>query len=493
MTDPSGGETMVTDESPLHLFPEPLRKNSGPSFARPEQAEDTFEGTAASVLFENVCVCTPDADVGSKSQGSSRTLQKLEVSIHGQRYIPSGPAVTTAPAEGPAKPNAYLRAVFAGGNGGASNGGASPNHSPPNPSSMTSNKLSPAATNLVLVSAAGSNGQPRSTVSDPKRRTTRKGGKVANRGRGEGGSSTLAMATLIAESKDKILLKCDVQHCLRELGICKRHNRFLWAEVGPLLDKFPGPAIHFLNFLALFQRLKELGKRLLMDIFESYAPLGDFHAEAGNHVVYALFPASTVKVPTFLSMGEVSRLLTDIGLAPRTKAEQDQLRAILNDSDVDSSGEIDFHEFQGLYARVILEYEFTQGEQMLREARELGFLDEEHVLELKEIFDIIDTDHSGKLDITEVREVIGKLYHIAAPQSFLTSETLWGLFHSLELDPLRDGIDFHAFLRMIRNIESGHHAFAHLKAIFGFNGEEDEQLEAEEETVEEEDAANEEE
>ena len=41
-------------------------------------------------------------------------------------------------------------------------------------------------------------------------------------------------------------------------------------------------------------------------------------------------------------------------------------------------------------------------EQLLQHARELGFLDEDHVLELKEIFDIIDSDLSGELDISEV-------------------------------------------------------------------------------------------
>eukprot|EP00392_Amoebophrya_sp_AT5.2_P019274 g20042.t1 len=106
------------------------------------------------------------------------------------------------------------------------------------------------------------------------------------------------------------------------------------------------------------------------------------------------------------------------------------MKAILCDSDVDSSGEIDFDEFQGLYARVILEFEFTQQEQMLRDAQLLGFTDEDHVLEckaggqlvvvisqtlapcsfitVKEIFDIIDTDHSGELDIREVRKLIVK-------------------------------------------------------------------------------------
>lgn len=60
---------------------------------------------------------------------------------------------------------------------------------------------------------------------------------------------------------------------------------------------------------------------------------------------------------------------------------------------------------------------------------------------VKEIFDIIDTDHSGELDIREVRKLIGKLYHISHGQSLLSSECLWSLFFTLDLDPLRDGID----------------------------------------------------
>ncbi|CAD7974185.1 unnamed protein product [Amoebophrya sp. A120] len=264
-------------------------------------------------------------------------------------------------------------------------------------------------------------------------------------------SSLQQMASLIAESRNKLLAKTDIQHCLRELGICKRHNWFLWDEAERILEQVgeTNSKLAFLPFLALFQRLKELSKRMLMDIFDSYSS------------------SPNREESKILTMSEVSRLLTDIGLAPRTKSEQDQMKAILSDSDVDSSGEIDFLEFQGLYARVILEFEFGQQEQMLYEARQLGFTDEDHVLELKEIFDIIDTDHSGNLDITEVREVIGKLYHIAAGQSFLTSECLWGLFHSLDLHPLKDQIDFPNFLRMIRCIESGHPEFAHLKAIFG--------------------------
>ena len=66
----------------------------------------------------------------------------------------------------------------------------------------------------------------------------------------------------------------------------------------------------------------------------------------------------------------------------------------------------------------------------------MGFDDYDYVLELREIFDIIDENHSGELDINELRTVIEKLYTAGRQgRAVLTSEVLWSLFYALDLDP----------------------------------------------------------
>ena len=164
---------------------------------------------------------------------------------------------------------------------------------------------------------------------------------------------------------------------------------------------------------------------------------------------------------------EVSILLTDVGLAPATKTEQMKIEEILFESDIDSSGLFDFEEFTALHERLVLDFDFMEQQDMIRMAKAIGFQDEEHIFQLKEIFDIIDGDHSGELDISELRQVLGTLYRCKT--QILTSEVLWNLFYALGLDPFQDGITFSLFLKMIKNIEDGVEHFDHFRGIFGMD------------------------
>merc|ERR1719356_2096567 len=53
-----------------------------------------------------------------------------------------------------------------------------------------------------------------------------------------------------------------------------------------------------------------------------------------------------------LSVKEVSVLLCDVGCAPKTRKEQEELSAIIRMVDADGSGQIDFNEFQVLSQRI---------------------------------------------------------------------------------------------------------------------------------------------
>merc|ERR1719456_345252 len=50
-----------------------------------------------------------------------------------------------------------------------------------------------------------------------------------------------------------------------------------------------------------------------------------------------------------LSTGEIIGVLTELGITPKCREEQDELKQLLQDIDLDSSGDVNFEEFQNLF------------------------------------------------------------------------------------------------------------------------------------------------
>ena len=54
------------------------------------------------------------------------------------------------------------------------------------------------------------------------------------------------------------------------VSVTPNHNRVLWEELPGILDRLPDSFLGFPAFLSVVQRLKELGKRVLKEIFDFY-------------------------------------------------------------------------------------------------------------------------------------------------------------------------------------------------------------------------------
>merc|ERR1712096_91943 len=73
-----------------------------------------------------------------------------------------------------------------------------------------------------------------------------------------------------------------------------------------------------------------------------------------------------------LDLGECSKLLEQMGLNPRTRAEQRQIACLFEIIDEDGSGELDFAEFNHLFQRVHERMQAVQRREELEAAKKCG-------------------------------------------------------------------------------------------------------------------------
>merc|ERR1712139_309006 len=78
-----------------------------------------------------------------------------------------------------------------------------------------------------------------------------------------------------------------------------------------------------------------------------------------------------------LDMREVSCLLSDVGLQPRTRQEQDDIVTLLNEADEDGSGTFTLEEFATLVVKVRERLELLTRAKMKRLGTSLGFSEAE--------------------------------------------------------------------------------------------------------------------
>lgn len=190
----------------------------------------------------------------------------------------------------------------------------------------------------------------------------------------------------------------------------------------------------FRDFLHMVERLREI---LRLDLWR-------------------MFQARDPDNTGYLSLAEVAPILTELGVNPKTKDEQYEIRAILDDVDEDGSGEVDFEEFVTLYGMVTSKIHGMQQEAELQVARKHGF-NEVQLRHFRDAFEAMDIDGSGGLDIKEVRGALEKL------RRNIRAEEMWELFESLGVDPLNGVIEFPSFLKMMKMMDTGASIFSGFK------------------------------
>lgn len=146
-----------------------------------------------------------------------------------------------------------------------------------------------------------------------------------------------------------------------------------------------------------------------------------------------------------LSMGEISQILVDLGLQPRTRAEQEEIQLMMEEVDEDGSESCDFEEFCVLFQRISEKLQAMKREAERRKALELNFTLTD-LQELRQSFETLDREGNGVLEISEIRRALQLM------RKKIPSDTLRDLFDEVCADG-SGVLEFQEFLQLMRMIE----------------------------------------
>jgi len=145
-----------------------------------------------------------------------------------------------------------------------------------------------------------------------------------------------------------------------------------------------------------------------------------------------------------LTFAEAATMFDKLGLLPYCQEDQDEMKNVLLKVDEDSSGDLDFHEFEVLVQEIT---EMLRSNMRRREnaaGMQLGFSTQQ-MAELREVFFYLDTNGNGELDIANCRKMLTLL------RIDMCSEVLQE--HFQDADRSRNGrIDMEGFLHFVRAI-----------------------------------------
>lgn len=147
-----------------------------------------------------------------------------------------------------------------------------------------------------------------------------------------------------------------------------------------------------------------------------------------------------------LSSSEISLLLSDLGLVPANRKEQEQLAHLISSVDTDGSGSIDFNEFAELSQKIDEKLKSFRYEEEVECAMCLGFT-EKQMRDYRWVFDSLDVDGSQKLDAAEVKNGLNIMNRKIA------SEVFDSIFAKLDSDGSGelDFLEFVSFMKMLRD------------------------------------------
>jgi calmodulin len=146
-----------------------------------------------------------------------------------------------------------------------------------------------------------------------------------------------------------------------------------------------------------------------------------------------------------LSMAQVSGFFKSLGLVPRTKSDQEELRRLLEEVDIDDNGHLDFDEFARLVQKVTIKLRSAQRRRENEVAKQLDFT-QQQFCELREAFFTLDANENHLLEINECRKALTLM------RKDMSGPELNALFGTLDKD--KDGhIDFEEFLFFVKAVE----------------------------------------
>jgi len=121
-----------------------------------------------------------------------------------------------------------------------------------------------------------------------------------------------------------------------------------------------------------------------------------------------------------IEVAEISQLLGNFGIQPRSREEQWEIKCLLDEIDVDNSGDLSFEEFATFVQRIRERLNMAARRRHRGLACKLG-LEERLLLELRRVFFCLDEEDAGFLSLEQLQQVPHEL------KAVLPAEDLRGL------------------------------------------------------------------
>jgi len=147
-----------------------------------------------------------------------------------------------------------------------------------------------------------------------------------------------------------------------------------------------------------------------------------------------------------MSLAECSRLLEHVGLSPKTQQEQRRIGVLLEATDENGNGELDFEEFAQLCQHVKEMQQLEVNHKELKVAKSLN-ITMTQLQEYRLVFEQMDASQTGRLSVENVREMVDSL-HIN-----ITGDELHEIWTQVDED--QSGfIEFTEFLKLISAVHN---------------------------------------
>lgn len=238
-------------------------------------------------------------------------------------------------------------------------------------------------------------------------------------------------------SSDGKLPNDQIMAILREFGLQPKtpyEREELKQAVGAMQEEASGDHLTFIELLELAQEVRE------------------YYQDRSRSLQQCRFERYDKDGTGFLSVGEISHLLWDVGCAPHSRREQEEIAQLIQVVDQDGNGEIDFTEFQVLSQRIDEKLKSMRYEAEIEHAMTVGF-SEAQLRDLRWVFDSLDADGSEKLSAFEVRAGLAKMDKKVSMHAFETA------FNALDEDGSGE-LDFLEFLDFMQLMRDGEGIFA---------------------------------
>lgn len=145
-----------------------------------------------------------------------------------------------------------------------------------------------------------------------------------------------------------------------------------------------------------------------------------------------------------LEMTEVFTLLGELGLMPKCREDQQDMKRILDGIDTNGNGDVSFREFQTLVQRSAERTKAAQRQRERRSAEKLHYADAE-VAELRDAFHALDTEGKGILPIIKLRKVLDLV------RNQMSAESLQAIVERMDPEGV-GGLVFEQFLYFLKEV-----------------------------------------